>query len=93
MSLKLNKEEERLGVIWLSTAGVLAALFAFWLYSVDNKLTYSKREQILKKTLYELRTAQAMVGDGLVDERLQSSITHDPNEFPSLNEDSSHGHH
>lgn len=57
------------GIRWFLGAGLAAILLALFLVSADNLLTHSKREILLKNTLYELRTAQAGIPSDVSDPR------------------------
>lgn len=57
------------GLRWFFCAIIVAALFTFWLMSIDDKLTYSDREQRLGKELLRLRTAQTTLGGNATDSR------------------------
>lgn len=54
---------------WFIGAGIFTLLLAFALYTVDERLSHSKREQILGATLKELRTAQNSLPTGNTDTR------------------------
>ena len=54
-----NVEAQKLGTVWLCIAGPVAIALTFALYTVNNRLTDSKGEQILGDKLRELRGAQA----------------------------------
>lgn len=67
--MELNPQETRAGTRWFFLAGLFAIAFAFGLVKTDDFLTESKREQVLRDTLLELRTAQASLPSRSLDER------------------------
>ena len=58
---------------WFFIAGGAAVLLTLFLVWTDSYLSNSKREEILRDTLYDLRTAQASLPSEVSDPRqLQS---------------------
>ena len=68
--MEIDQQEMRRGWIWLFVAGGFAIALSFFLYTVDNGLTFSNKETRLGETLRELRTAQHAVSTGTSDPRL-----------------------
>ena len=68
--MRLNKEEEKQGIIWFFIAAPVAILLTFALYTVDETLTHSKAEADMASSLKELRGAQSSLSTGSVDPRL-----------------------
>ena len=67
------------GALWFYGAGAVAVILSFVLFSFDQMLSHSKREEILGKTLLELRTAQASLGNSeTVDPRLSGAFSTHP---------------
>ena len=67
-------EIERGGYRWFFGIGLVAIVFAFVLKTIDDKLTYSDREQRLGATLKELRGAQTTLASGVSDTRQTTSF-------------------
>ena len=64
-----TEAEIKAGYRWFFGAGVFAIILACGLYCADQRLSESKREEVLGNTLYDLRTAQSSLGTGSIDER------------------------
>jgi hypothetical protein len=64
-----SKEIEQGARGWFIGAGLFAIVLSYALYTVDETLSHSKREQVLGATLKELRTAQASLPTGNTDTR------------------------
>jgi len=68
--MDLIEQEQKSGVRWFFGAGFVAVCLCYFLYYVDNSLTFSDREDRLAETLYDLRSAQTGLPSGAVDSRL-----------------------
>lgn len=69
MGHNVSHETEELGVKWLFGAGLVAVLFTCFLVCMDDLLTNSKGEIILRKKLEEIRSAQTSLPSRVTDER------------------------
>jgi hypothetical protein len=68
--------DEKGGASWFYGAGAIAILFSIFLYAADEGLSNSKRDQNLGKTLFELRSAQSLVGtEATKDPRTTLSVS------------------
>lgn len=66
-----NDEESRTAYRWFFLAGAAAIIFAWFLYSADERLSHSNRERALGETIYEMRSAQHSFDSRVTDERLK----------------------
>lgn len=68
--MELDAQEVRFGWTWFFCVGIIAVGFSFFLFSMDELLSNSDREQRLGQTLRELRTAQFTVANSPEDLRV-----------------------
>lgn len=71
--MELSEADRKSGTAWFLGAGAFALALSFFLATVDNTLSTSKREEIIGDTLRELRTAQASLGYNPPDSREASN--------------------
>ncbi len=67
--MKLDPNEGKGAAKWLFRVGLIAVVFCISLYKIDQYLSTYPREQILRDTLYELRSAQTNLKSGVTDPR------------------------
>lgn len=64
---------QRNGRRWFYVAGLASVLLTFWLWYIDDYMTYSDVEQQRSRALRELRAAQFSLGTGVSDVRMMKS--------------------
>lgn len=67
--MKLDEQEQKLGVAWFFIIGPVALLTILFLAKADIYLTYSDSEKKHAATMHELRLAQTSLASATLDAR------------------------
>ena len=88
--MKLDAQEQKLGMIWLIAAGIISLLVLLFVFNVDKYLTYNYVENVRKEesNLSSLRLSQFSLGTKEVDKRSELPVKNS-----SVLDNHKEGHH
>ena len=94
--MKLDAQEQKLGMIWLVAAGVISLLVLLFVFNVDKYLTHNYVENVHKEesNLSSLRLSQFSLGTKEVDKRSELPVENNlelDNHEEAHHDHSSHG--
>ena len=75
-----SNETGLLGLRWFFGAGTVAVIFSLFHVWADNYLSTSNKEEILNRTLHEIRDAQTSLPSRVTDPRQLAPVSNDAHE-------------